>query len=285
MSYPCEGRESNPRLRRFSGCSAWVRTRVLPRIRRLLHQLSYATKCSGGRASSTRSQEWLGSCHPPVGESHHFLPRIASSIFWWNRWELNPHETACKTAAFPVEPRPHYFLFRVVFLFRKFVSSRNGLFLIRKEKWHSRQGSNLKRNVRSVSCFQLHHRSTGESGRNRTSNLRIKSALLCRIELRTQVVRPVGIEPTTPRLKVECAANCATDGHCLALPFTGFAVHLWLPLFWWTRGRSNPCIRCFKPVLIRLSYRSTCSGDAPGIEPGGQESAQGHASHLYWLAR
>lgn len=63
-----------PSLPGLSGCSAWVRTRVLPRIRRLLHLLSYAT-----------------------------------ILFWWNRWDLNPHETACKAGAFPVEPRPHYF--------------------------------------------------------------------------------------------------------------------------------------------------------------------------------
>lgn len=131
-----------------------------------------------------------------------------------------------------------------------FVSIVFGLFQDQKEKWYSRQGSNLKRNVRSVSCFQLHHRSTGESGRNRTSNLRIKSALLCRIELRTQVVRPVGIEPTTPRLKVECAANCATDGHCLALPFTGFAVHLWLPLFWCDGLESNQRSQVFQTCAL-----------------------------------
>jgi hypothetical protein len=67
-----------------------------------------------------------------------------------------------------------------------------------------RRGSRTPKALAGPPVFETGYRARGSpssgAGRRRTCNLPIKSRVLCRVELRSQVTWPAGIEPAAPRV-------------------------------------------------------------------------------------
>lgn len=64
----------------------------------------------------------------------------------------------------------------------------------------------------------------GGRDRDRTCDILIKSQLLFLLSYTPILVRPMGIEPTISRLKVECLTDLATDAYLARIEFV-FSLH------------------------------------------------------------